>query len=52
MEGDKADEEEETFDDNDADLDQLETEMVVLSLEDNDSGIYDILDELVGTQLK
>ncbi|GEQ71824.1 hypothetical protein JCM33374_g5510 [Metschnikowia sp. JCM 33374] len=43
---------EDTFDDADADLDQLETELAGLSVEDKDSGVDAIAEELAGTHLK
>lgn len=57
LDSDEEDEEddeeaEDTFDEADADLDQLETELAGLSVEDKDSGVDAIADELAGTHLK
>ncbi|KAM9903266.1 hypothetical protein OXX79_003465 [Metschnikowia pulcherrima] len=51
-ESDDEEEGEDTFDDFDADLDQLETELAGKSVEDADQGVDAIADELAGTHLK
>ncbi|KAM9910317.1 hypothetical protein OXX69_004603 [Metschnikowia pulcherrima] len=51
-ESDDEEEGEDTFDDFDADLDQLETELAGKSVEDADQGVDVIADELAGTHLK